>query len=162
VRIIEANPDGGAGGTVVTVTDKRSRISCWENGLDSEAKTRYLETTIGWMAAQQGHIANLVAEIREAKRDLVFFRSLMEEVEKEGKKGEETAKECMVCLDEAKLLSFTPCGHYCCTECLARWLAENGTCPVCRAAIKREDIMKVDIGGLAKKAQHSIDPLVDT
>mmetsp|Transcript_37307 Transcript_37307/g.86745 ORF Transcript_37307/g.86745 Transcript_37307/m.86745 type:complete len:103 (+) Transcript_37307:913-1221(+) len=42
---------------------------------------------------------------------------------------------CAICLDLMQLAHVLSCGHTFCGACIPRWLALQGTCPVCRTRI---------------------------
>jgi hypothetical protein len=55
---------------------------------------------------------------------------------------EETNKECLICLTEHSVGSFSvklPCGHLFHKDCLTEWLVKQCTCPVCRYELETED-----------------------
>jgi hypothetical protein len=55
---------------------------------------------------------------------------------------EETNKECLICLDEQFIGSFScklPCGHLFHKPCLTEWLGKQCTCPVCRYELETDD-----------------------
>ena len=55
---------------------------------------------------------------------------------------EETNKECLICLCEQEIGSFSvklPCGHLYHRPCLVEWLNKHCTCPVCRYEIESSD-----------------------
>jgi hypothetical protein len=55
---------------------------------------------------------------------------------------EETNKECLICLDEQFIGSFScklPCGHLFHKPCLTEWLTKQCTCPVCRYELETDD-----------------------
>ena len=55
---------------------------------------------------------------------------------------EETNKECLICLSEQEIGSFSvklPCGHLYHRPCLVEWLEKHCTCPVCRYEIESAD-----------------------
>ena len=52
--------------------------------------------------------------------------------------------ECNICLDQAKDAVISKCGHLFCWPCLHQWLEtkqNNPTCPVCKSAISRENVI---------------------
>ena len=55
---------------------------------------------------------------------------------------------CNVCLDPAQDPVVTQCGHLYCWPCLFRWLStRRSTCPVCKAACSRENVIPIFLGG---------------
>ena len=55
------------------------------------------------------------------------------------KKHDDT--ECPICLESLKgnkKVLTTPCSHKFHTSCMKTWLANNDTCPCCRATLKKE------------------------
>lgn len=43
--------------------------------------------------------------------------------------------DCAICLDAAKNITTTPCGHDFCYKCLKQWLGIKRECPVCQKPI---------------------------
>ena len=55
---------------------------------------------------------------------------------------------CNICLDAVKDPVVTQCGHLYCWPCLFRWLStRKQTCPVCKAAVSRENVIPIFLGG---------------
>jgi len=48
--------------------------------------------------------------------------------------------ECPICLGFAPVDSRTPCNHWFSRVCITDWVSRNDSCPVCRAALRVEDI----------------------
>ena len=59
---------------------------------------------------------------------------------------------CAICLDVAKNITTTPCGHDFCYKCLKQWLGIKRECPVCQKSINvSENVRKKRRRKLCKK-----------
>ena len=71
---------------------------------------------------------------------------------------EETLWVCNVCLDPAQDPVVTQCGHLYCWPCLFRWLStRRATCPVCKDACSRENVIPIFLGGSDKDPRSGKD-----
>lgn len=68
--------------------------------------------------------------------------------------GAESNFECNICLDTAKDAVVSMCGHLFCWPCLHQWLETKPmrpTCPVCKSAVTREQVIPLYGRGSDKK-----------
>jgi len=68
----------------------------------------------------------------------------------------EKSFECNICLDVAKDAVITLCGHLFCWPCLHQWLEtrpNRQSCPVCKAAISRDNVIP-----LYGRGTSNVDP----
>ena len=64
---------------------------------------------------------------------------------------EESGKECLICLSEARNTIIMPCGHLCiCAECGQTLKNKKYNCPICRGLISY--MIPFDISKRGKKA----------
>ncbi|XP_055526321.1 peroxisome assembly protein 10-B [Wyeomyia smithii] len=54
-----------------------------------------------------------------------------------------SGRKCTLCLEVAMDLSVTQCGHLFCWSCILNWLDERPVCPICREAIKKSRVVKL-------------------
>ena len=80
----------------------------------------------------------------ESQRD--YFSTILEAIGNTGSDG----VECAVCLEPSLLLAFPACGHYTCSVCMDKWLAQKGNCVQCRKLLNRADIMSINCGALGQ------------
>lgn len=78
----------------------------------------------------------LIKSLLSRKR---YLHSLMTEDEIIQEGG---SRECVICQEIITLGCITACGHHFCRDCLEEWLKIKVACPVCKAAIRSEEIYK--------------------
>ncbi|XP_053698071.1 peroxisome assembly protein 10-B [Sabethes cyaneus] len=54
-----------------------------------------------------------------------------------------SGRKCTLCMEVALDLSVTQCGHLFCWTCILSWLDERQICPICREAIKKSRVVKL-------------------
>uniref|UniRef100_A0A8D8BRJ4 RING-type E3 ubiquitin transferase n=1 Tax=Culex pipiens TaxID=7175 RepID=A0A8D8BRJ4_CULPI len=52
-------------------------------------------------------------------------------------------RKCALCMEQAVDLSATQCGHLFCWVCILNWLDERQICPICREAIKKSRVVRL-------------------
>ncbi|XP_058445178.1 peroxisome biogenesis factor 10 [Malaya genurostris] len=52
-------------------------------------------------------------------------------------------RKCALCMEPAMDVSTTQCGHLFCWVCILNWLDEREICPICREAIKKSRVVKL-------------------
>ncbi len=53
-------------------------------------------------------------------------------------------KDCVICLEEFQNgdeVITLPCFHLYHKQCIKDWLKKNGSCPICKKEVKKEDIV---------------------
>jgi E3 ubiquitin-protein ligase RNF5 len=66
---------------------------------------------------------------------------------------EKSKFECLICLEDPLQPVVTPCGHFFCDECIEKWMKVNWSkvnCPVCKAGISPERIIKMNVQDLRR------------
>ncbi|XP_062538339.1 peroxisome assembly protein 10-B [Armigeres subalbatus] len=53
------------------------------------------------------------------------------------------SSKCSLCMEMAVDLSATQCGHLFCWVCILNWLDERPICPICREAIKKSRVIRL-------------------
>jgi len=57
---------------------------------------------------------------------------------------------CSICLDYPKDVSFTPCGHIFCRDCISTALKSQKVCSLCRRSLKKKQIKRLEFKILVK------------
>ncbi|XP_050075048.1 peroxisome biogenesis factor 10 [Anopheles maculipalpis] len=52
-------------------------------------------------------------------------------------------RSCALCMDTAQDISVTQCGHLFCWHCILNWLDQRQICPICREAIKKTRVVRL-------------------
>ncbi|XP_055605441.1 peroxisome assembly protein 10-B [Uranotaenia lowii] len=55
----------------------------------------------------------------------------------------QSSRRCALCMEMAQDLSVTQCGHLFCWHCILNWLDERQICPICREAIKKSRVVRL-------------------
>jgi hypothetical protein len=120
------------------------------NMVTSEQRDHFLDVTMKWADETRAKLMHLEKETEASQHELSYFSSVIQELETVVEK-----KDCMVCSEELKVASVTPCGHYCCTTCLQAWLHLNGTCPTCRQPCGTGQVMwiKLQLHGVKQTSE---------
>jgi 5-methylcytosine-specific restriction endonuclease McrA len=50
---------------------------------------------------------------------------------------------CPICHNPATNPAIGPCGHVCCLDCLANWIRDHHTCPICRNSLTEDQLTKI-------------------
>lgn len=69
--------------------------------------------------------------------------------------GTEAKTRCTICIDEMAVgekASVLPCSHFFHGECVATWLKQHNTCPICRRAVEEE--VKSEKAAFAHEHEH--------
>ena len=91
-----------------------------------KANEEYLE-----MIYKENQIEDDYKKVIEAYRRFVALRDVV--MTSRGIVAQESEPLCSICLDEPVAFTLTPCGHTFCQTCIRR---QNGTCFICRSAIR--------------------------
>ena len=110
-----------------------------EKELDRLKKTLAFKESIEYSSPQQKEqaLANLRTKIHSVETQLQSFRERLTNV---------TTEECPICYDDPKATAatLTPCCHRMfCATCILSSLSRRMTCPMCRAALKPEQLTQV-------------------
>ena len=74
----------------------------------------------------------------------------------------ETAKfECRICIDTPRMPVVTRCGHFFCLECIERWMEQRQAmivCPVCKAGISKETIIRMKLDESSQNKANNPTP----
>ncbi|PSN52013.1 Peroxisome biogenesis factor 10 [Blattella germanica] len=62
-------------------------------------------------------------------------QKLSTQVSERGSSDSSTKLRCVLCLEDAKSKSVTPCGHFFCWNCIFEWVQTQQICPVCREKV---------------------------
>ncbi|XP_055624874.1 peroxisome assembly protein 10-A [Toxorhynchites rutilus septentrionalis] len=54
-----------------------------------------------------------------------------------------SSRKCALCMEPAVNVSATQCGHLFCWHCILNWLDERQICPICREAIKKSRVIRL-------------------
>ncbi|KAL9246380.1 hypothetical protein vseg_019922 [Gypsophila vaccaria] len=74
---------------------------------------------------------------------------------REGDEVEE--RECVICLEEMRVMKKMPCQHVFHEECIVKWLGIHGTCPTCRFKMPVDD----DVDGEKSEEREGVGQRVN-
>jgi hypothetical protein len=122
--------------------------------------TEFINTTLlneatckQFLASQRTYITTHRPMLLDANQKLTratsqrdYFSQIIEAIGKTGNDG----VECSVCFEPSLMLAFPACGHYTCSPCMDKWLAQSSDCPQCRKHLVRQEVLSVNCGALGK------------
>lgn len=107
---------------------------------------QFLATNRRFVTVQRPILIDLQRKLTTGESQRDYFGTILEAIGTTGSEG----IECSVCLEPSLLLAFPACGHYTCSTCMDKWMAQKGNCPQCRKQLNRSEVMSINCGALGQ------------
>ena len=136
------------------ITDSKSRSSA---GTQSSGSTRHVSKRARAMAYQEKATRDATAPEHDNPEAMDALDQCLKQVKTDVFSGDRKSKpllkfkqsnvpdglECRICHDAMKDPLVSDCNHSACTSCWTQWLKKNSSCPVCRAAMTRNNLSRI-------------------
>ncbi|XP_058126817.1 peroxisome biogenesis factor 10 [Anopheles ziemanni] len=90
-------------------------------------------------------LAQLILSLAARFRQQQLYSSKNTKVETSGRIAglDSSTHKCALCIDITQNITVTQCGHLFCWDCILNWLDQKQVCPICREAIKKTRVVRL-------------------
>lgn len=119
-------------------------VSPYKEELDEELDLQAFDLSL----AREEEATASVAQLHTKTRFLISLRN-----DSSGQSGPRT---CSICIAEFERGVLTVCGHHFCKDCLAHWMLQRPSCPMCKHRLSKNDVHEITFKPREMRAQEEI------